>query len=83
MCTSAGLFGLGLCRIRGHKPSGCPGNFTDAQRISPETADVIAKVILVYLILGSYALLAWDWRQCRKSVALGQTKLDTAITVDP
>jgi hypothetical protein len=82
LSTNFLLYRLGLWWMGWHKPCGCLGNLTDALRISPETADLIAKVILVYLILGSYALLVWEWRQHRKSVALGQTKLDTASTVD-
>ena len=66
-----------------HKPCGCLGNLTDALGISPETADTVAKVLLAYLLIGSYALLVWEWRKHRKNVALGQTKLDSATTVGP
>ena len=45
----------------------CLGNLTDALHVSPQTADTAMKIILAYLLLGSYATLFWLWRQHRKA----------------
>ena len=42
------------------------GNLTDALHISPQTADTAMKIILGYLLVGSYGLLFWLWRQNRR-----------------
>jgi hypothetical protein len=41
------------------------GNLTDALHIPPQTADTAMKIILAYLLLGSYGTLFWLWRQKR------------------
>jgi hypothetical protein len=47
----------------------CWGNFTEVLHIPPQTADTITKIILAYLLIGSYAILFWLWRQkCKKAV---------------
>jgi cbb3-type cytochrome oxidase subunit 3 len=38
----------------------------DALHIPPQTADTAMKIILAYLLLGSYAMLFWLWRQRKK-----------------
>jgi len=45
----------------------CLGNLTDALHISPEVAGGIAKVILAYLLVGSYAILFGLWRSKLKT----------------
>jgi hypothetical protein len=57
---------LFLSAYRG--PCHCLGNLTDALHISPQTADTAMKIILAYLLIGSYGTLFWLWRQ-RKKVA--------------
>ena len=52
-----------------HKPCSCLGNLTDALHIPPQTADTVMKIVLAYLLLGSYASLFWLWRQRRKASA--------------
>lgn len=65
--TSIFLFyRLGL-RWLGHRPCSCLGNLTDALNVSPELVDNLMKVILAYLLLGSYTLLFWQWRQERRT----------------
>jgi hypothetical protein len=44
------------------------GNLTDALHISPQVADTAIKIILVYLLLGSYAALFWLWLQRKKAL---------------
>jgi len=53
-----------------HKPCNCLGNLTDALHISPQTADTAMKIILAYLLIGSYGALLWLWRQ-RRQAAFG------------
>jgi len=65
MSTNFVLYRLGLWWINWHRPCSCLGNLTDALHISPQTADNIMKVILAYLLIGSYGLLFWHWRQKR------------------
>jgi hypothetical protein len=50
-----------------HKPCSCLGNLTDALHIPPPMADTAMKIILAYLLIGSYATLFWLWRQRKKS----------------
>ena len=60
---------LGLIFIGYHKPCSCLGNLTDALHISPQTADTAMKIILAYLLIGSYSILFWLWRQKRKTLS--------------
>jgi hypothetical protein len=50
-----------------HKPCPCLGNLTDALHISPQTDNPLVKIILGYLLIGSYTTLFWLWWQIRKS----------------
>lgn len=65
LATTFLLYRCGLRWIGWHKPCSCLGNLTDALHISPQTADNIMKVVLAYLLIGSYGLLFWHWRQAR------------------
>lgn len=47
----------------------CLGTLTDALHITPQTADTVMKVILAYLLIGSYTILFWLWRQRKKTPA--------------
>jgi hypothetical protein len=55
--------GLGWVGSQKHCP--CLGTLTDSLHIPPETADFGLKVILGYLLIGSYASLLWLWKQNR------------------
>lgn len=59
------IYRLGLLWMNWQRPCSCLGNLTDALQISPQTADNIMKVVLAYLLIGSYGLLIWQWRQNR------------------
>ena len=65
LATNFVVYRLGLMWIGYHKPCSCLGNLTDALHISPNIADTAMKIILGYLLLGSYATLFWLWRQKR------------------
>jgi hypothetical protein len=57
MSTNFVVYRLGLWWTNWKRPCGCLGNLTEALHISPEIADNIMKVLLAYLLLGSYGLL--------------------------
>jgi hypothetical protein len=67
LATSFVAYRLGLVLVGWHKPCSCLGNLSDALHIPPQTADTAMKIILAYLLLGSYATLFWLWRQRKKS----------------
>ena len=69
LATNFVAYRLGLLWL-GHKPCSCLGNLTDALHIPPQTADTAMKIILAYLLIGSYATLFWLWRQNRKTPPL-------------
>ena len=57
MSTNFVVYRLGLWWMDWKSPCGCLGNLTDALGIAPQTADNIMKVLLAYLLIGSYGLL--------------------------
>ena len=67
------VYRLGLLFIGWHRPCGCMGSLTGMLHISLSAADNIMKVILAYLLVGSYARLPWEWRRGRvaKSAIMG------------
>ena len=69
MSTNFVVYRLGLWWMGWKKPCSCLGNLTDALHISPQTADNIMKVLLAYLLIGSYLLLIWQWKS--KQLVLG------------
>lgn len=66
MSTSFVTYRAGLWWMDWHRPCNCLGNLTDALHISPQSADSIMKVVLAYLLIGSYGLLIWHWWQRRR-----------------
>jgi hypothetical protein len=56
------VYRIGLFWIGWRKPCICLGNLTDELNVSSQTADTAMKVILAYLLIGSYATLFWYWR---------------------
>ncbi len=57
LTTNFLVYRLGLWWVGYHKPCSCLGNLTDALHISPQIADTAMKIILGYLLLGSYLAL--------------------------
>jgi hypothetical protein len=68
LSTSFVVYRFGLWWINWQRPCHCLGNLTDALHIPPQTADTVMKFILAYLLIGSYTMLFWFWRQ--KSTAV-------------
>jgi hypothetical protein len=54
-----------------HRPCGCMGSLTTALHLSDQAADNIMKVVLAYLLIGSYGLLIRQWRQEKKLLVAG------------
>lgn len=75
LSTNFVIYRLGLWWMGWHRPCNCLGNLTDALHISPQTADNISKVVLAYLLIGSYGFLFWKWRTAGRSSGAG---LDTS-----
>lgn len=71
MSTNFVVYRIGLWWMGWKKPCSCLGNLTDALHITPQTADNIMKVLLAYLLIGSYGLLIWQWRAGRRSSGAG------------
>jgi hypothetical protein len=67
LATSLFAYRFGLNWIHWERPCRCLGNLTDALHFSPETADLIMRVVLSYLFIGSYAILFLLWRQRGKA----------------
>ena len=74
LVTNFLLYRLALLLTNYHKPCSCMGNLTDALHISPQTADTAMKIILAYLLIGSYAILFWLWRQRQKQNSASSSK---------
>jgi len=65
LATSFLVYRLGVWESGYHIPCSCLGNITDALHISPKAAGTVIKIILAYLLIGSYVTLFWLWRQRR------------------
>ena len=76
LSTNFVVYRLGLSWMGWHRPCNCLGNLTDALHISPQLADNIMKGVLAYLLIGSYGILFWQWKQGRaQKVEIGNQKL--------
>lgn len=74
LSTNLLVYRVGLWWMDWHRPCSCLGNLTDALHISPQVADNIMKAVLAYLLIGSYGLLFWQWRNSRGLPAGGAKK---------
>jgi hypothetical protein len=63
MSTCFEVYRIGLWWVGWKKPCSCLGNLMDALHIPPLIADMAMKIILVYLLFGSYTGLFWLWRR--------------------
>jgi hypothetical protein len=66
------LYRLGLAWIAPNEPCKCYGRATDWLHISSETGDTAMKIILAYLLIGSYATLFWIWRENKTTLVSTQ-----------
>jgi hypothetical protein len=72
LATNFMVYRLCLWWMDWKRPCGCLGNLTDALHVPPQLADTIIKVVLAYLLIGSYGLLLSQWWQGRKAKAFNQ-----------
>lgn len=63
------VYHVGLVLVSYRKPCPCLGNLTDALHIPPQIADVAMKIILAYLLIGSYATLFGLWRHRKRAIS--------------
>jgi len=70
LATNFLVYRIGLWWMGWKKPCSCLGNLADTLGISPQTADHLIKVLLAYLLIGSYGLLIWEWRKRRMIAGL-------------
>jgi hypothetical protein len=62
LATDLSVYRLGLLWSHVEKPCSCLGTLTDALHIRAESADVVMKVVLIYILVGSYATMFWVWK---------------------
>lgn len=74
LATSFLFYRFGLELVGWHRPCSCLGNLTDALHIPPQAADTTMKIILAYLLIGSYGILFHLWWKNRK-LAVGGSEL--------
>lgn len=63
LSTSLLAYRVGVWWLGFKKPCPCLGNLTDALHISPEGAGIMMKIVLAYLLFGSYLSLMWLRRE--------------------
>jgi hypothetical protein len=78
--TFFAAYRAGLWLLKWKRPCHCLGNLTDTLHISPQTADIVTKILLAYLFLGSYATLLWLWHQSQKARGRMQNH---AVKIEP
>ncbi len=62
LATTLAAYRFGLWLVGWHKPCNCLGSLTDALHIPASVVDILMKIVLAYLLVGSYASLFWFWR---------------------
>ncbi len=65
LSTNFVVYRVGLWLVGWHRPCGCMGSLSEMLHLSAHAADSIMKAVLTYLLLGSYGILFWQWRQRR------------------
>lgn len=66
LATSFLFYRFGYVWMGYHRPCACLGNLTDALHIPPQTADTAMKIVLAYLLIGSYGILLQQWWKSKK-----------------
>jgi len=69
LATNFLIYRIGLDVVNYHRPCSCMGNLTDALHIPPQTAEAAMKIILAYLLIGSYSILFGLWWRRKKGFA--------------
>ena len=79
LSTSFVVYRIGLAIVGYTLPCPCLGSFTGALHISAEAADTAMKIVLAYLLIGSYGALIWLWRQGHRSFIPPSTPAATTV----
>jgi len=66
LATTFVIYRIGLVAIHYQYPCPCLGTLTATLHIPAYKADSAMKVVLVYLVIGSYVTLLWLWVRQRK-----------------
>lgn len=66
--TALLTYRLGLWWLGWRHPCACLGGLTDALNVSSQVADNVMKIVLAYLLIGSYGILFHQWWKNRKQV---------------
>jgi len=53
--------------VGNYRPCPCLGTLTDALHIPSQTVDTGMKILLAYLLIGSFTSLFWIWREKRNT----------------
>lgn len=61
LSTNLVLYRLTYAWLGHHKPCSCLGTLTGLLHTAPQTADMGMKIILAYLLVGSYGILIHQW----------------------
>ena len=61
------LYRISMPLVGYEKPCPCLGSLTGAIHVSPRAADIGLKIVLAYLVIGSYGMLYWFWRHRSQS----------------
>jgi hypothetical protein len=61
MATNFLVYRFALWAVGWHHPCACMGSLAGALHLSDQAADKIMKGVLAYLLVGSYAILLWEW----------------------
>jgi Methylamine utilisation protein MauE len=67
LATNFLVYRVGQAAVGYDGPCACLGSLTAALHISPHAADNAMRVVLAYLLVGSYTALFWLWKQKRKA----------------
>jgi hypothetical protein len=78
LATCLVIYRVGLLWIGYRMPCSCLGNLTDSLHVSPRGADMIMKVVLAYLLAGSYAALLMQRRRERVAQLMPPTCVASA-----
>jgi hypothetical protein len=70
LATNFLMYRICLQLIGYRTPCACLGNLSDSLHISAQTADTAMKLVLAYLLIGSFACLLYLWkRNCNGNYA--------------
>lgn len=74
LSTNLLAYRVGFWASGWRSPCSCLGNLTDAIHVSPQAADNFMKIVLAYLLIGSYGILFYQWWKNRQS-AFGTSEM--------